>query len=92
MYFLCFLTERAATVPNRLAPVKNYFTGIFQLTTDSALAEVGVVAPAMSEPTADYCVTIKQGAFLSECSPRPLCGSIIYCQLADRTVCTSCGS
>ena len=29
MYFLCFLTERVANVPNRLAPVKNYFPGIF---------------------------------------------------------------
>jgi hypothetical protein len=45
MYFLCFLSERVANVPNRLAPVKNYFPGIFQLTTDSALAKVGVLAP-----------------------------------------------
>jgi hypothetical protein len=45
MYFLCFITEREATVPNRLAPVKNYFPGTFQLTTDSALAEVGVLMP-----------------------------------------------
>jgi hypothetical protein len=51
MYFLCFLTEREANVPNRLATVKNYYPGIFQLTTDSALAEVGVLAPGNKTKT-----------------------------------------
>ena len=69
MYFMRVPSQEAQSYRTLWLLSRTLSWDFFQPAPSSVVAEVGVVAPARLEPTADCCMKMKTGAFLSEDFP-----------------------